>query len=285
MDRNRPGERAFIAGSSSFLYNVFTGNPQFQGGHIQFATNRFIPGAVYQIQSGTDAGSRGTEISVEWLKAFGTRAIAVSGRRARIPTKPSPTPASSTVFCRCSGARATTPSMKCPAGRPSLAHVIPAAAVVKRTPIHGLDIEPVKPYVAALEDSRYPLATFQWKGMSEAEIRATVERGQVVAVQVTYDPGWEAYANGKRQPIRPDAIGLMAIEPACDGPCEISLRLHRRHREHRYTRDEPGRRAGGVGLRLARRRSSSVALDALDRRAFLAAMSGATQPETRRKIA
>jgi hypothetical protein len=82
----------------------------------------------------------------------------------------------------------------------------------------------VEPYVAALEDSRYPLATFQWKGMSEAEIRATVERGQVVAVQVTYDSGWEAYANGKRQPIRGDAIGLMAIEPECTGPCEISLR-------------------------------------------------------------
>jgi uncharacterized membrane protein YfhO len=60
--------------------------------------------------------------------------------------------------------------------------------------------------------------------MSEAEIHATVERGQVVAVQVTYDPGWEAYANGKRQPIRGDAIDLMVIEPDCRGPCEVSLR-------------------------------------------------------------
>jgi uncharacterized membrane protein YfhO len=46
----------------------------------------------------------------------------------------------------------------------------------------------------------------------------------VIAVQVTYDRGWEAYANGKRQPIRGDAIGLMVIEPDCQGPCEISLR-------------------------------------------------------------
>ena len=111
-----------------------------------------------------------------------------------------------------------------PSRSPSLAHVIPAAAVVERTPIHGLDIEPVEPYVAALDDPRYPLAAFQWKGMSEAEIRATVDHGQVIAVQVTYDPGWEAYANGKRQPVRGDAIGLMVIEPDCHGPCEISLR-------------------------------------------------------------
>src|ERR1019366_8046587 len=85
MDRNRHGERAFIAGSSSFLYNVFTDNPQFQGGHIQFAVNRLIPGALFQIQSGTDAGSRGTEVSVEWLKPFGTRAIAVSGSKSTDP--------------------------------------------------------------------------------------------------------------------------------------------------------------------------------------------------------
>ena len=224
MDRNRPGERAFIAGSSSFLYNVFTDNPQFQGGHIQFAVNRLIPGAVFQIQSGTDAGARGTEVSVEWLKAFGTRAIAVSGPKSTDAYQAFANPHKFDGVLPLLWREGDDAIYEVPSRSASLAHVIPAAAVVKRTPIHGLDIEPVEPYVAALEDSRYPLAAFQWKGMSEAEIRATVERGQVVAVQVTYDRGWEAYANGKRQPIRPDAIGLMAIEPDCDGPCEISLR-------------------------------------------------------------
>jgi hypothetical protein len=222
MDRNRHGERAFIAGSSSFLYNVFTDNPQFQGGHIQFAVNRLIPGAVFQIQSGTDAG--GAQVSVEWLKAFGTRAIAVSGPRSTDFYKAFANPRKFDGVLPLLWREGDDAIYEVPSRSASLAHVIPAAAVVRRTPIHGLDIEPVEPYVAALEDSRYPLATFQWKGMSEAEIRATVERGQVVAVQVTYDPGWEAYVNGKRQPIRGDAIGLMAIEPECHGPCEISLR-------------------------------------------------------------
>ena len=224
MDRNRHGERAFIAGSSSFLYNVFTDNPQFQGGHIQFATNRFIPGAVYQIQSGTVAGSRGTEISVEWLKAFGARAIAVSGPKSTDPYRAFANPRKFDGVLPLLWREGDDAIYDVPSRPASLAHVIPAAAVVKRAPIHGLDIEPVEPYVAALEDSRYPLATLQWKGMSEAEIRATVERGQAIAVQITYDAGWETYANGKRQPIRPDAIGLMTIEPDCAGPCEISLR-------------------------------------------------------------
>ena len=224
MDQNRHGERAFIAGSSSFLYNVFTDNPQFQGGHIQFAVNRLIPGAVFQIQSGTDGGARSAQVSVEWLKAFGTRAIAVSGPKSTDGYKAFADPRKFDGVLPLLWREGDDAIYEVPSRSASLAHVIPAAAVVQRTPIHGLDIEPVEPYVAALEDPRYPLATFQWKGMSEAEIRATVERGQVVAVQITYDPGWEAYANGKRQPIRPDAIGLMAIEPECHGPCEISLR-------------------------------------------------------------
>src|ERR1019366_6992874 len=111
-----------------------------------------------------------------------------------------------------------------PSRSASLAHVTPAAAVPARTPIHGLDIAPVEPYVAALDDPQYPLATFQWKGMSQAEIRATVDRGQVIAVQVTYEPGWEAWANGRRQTVRGDAIGLMVIKPERTGPCQISLR-------------------------------------------------------------
>lgn len=219
LDQNRHGERAFIAGSSSFLYNVFTDNPQFQGGHIQFATNRFIDGAVYQIQS-----SGGAEVSVMWLKAFGTRAIAVSGEKSTDPYHAFANPRKFDGVLPLLWREGDDAIYEVPSRSASLAHAIPAAAVVKRAPIHGLDIEPVEPYVAALEDSRYPPATFQWKGMSEAEIGATVERGQAVAVQITYDAGWEAYANGKRQPIRPDAIGLMAIEPDCNGPCEISLR-------------------------------------------------------------
>jgi hypothetical protein len=224
MDRNRHGERAFIAGSSSFLYNVFTDNPQFQGGHIQFAVNPFIPGMVYQIQSGTNGGARSAEVSVLWLKAFGAHAIAVSGPKSTDAYKAFADPRKFDGVLPLLWREGDDAIYEVPSRSPSLAHVIPAAAVVKRIPIHGLDIEPVVPYVAALDDPQYPLATFQWKGMSAAEIRATVDRGQVIAVQVTYDPGWEAYANGRRQPVRGDAIGLMVIDPECHGPCEISLR-------------------------------------------------------------
>src|ERR1039457_2643857 len=71
--------------------------------------------------------------------------------------------------------------------------------------------------------------------MSEAEIEATLRPGQAISVQVTYERGWEAWANGKPQRVLGDAIGLMVIEPDCLGPCQVSLR-YTGGWEHRATR-------------------------------------------------
>ncbi|HXB75165.1 MAG TPA: hypothetical protein VNY05_43435 [Candidatus Acidoferrales bacterium] len=224
LDQNRPGQRAFISGSDSFLYNAFTDSPQLTGGHDQHTVNTFIPIVSFTIYTGMNAGDRDAEYSIFWLKAFGAHLISV------------PSPESTTYFNPVAHPHkfdGVLPLLwrdrgdslyEVPTRSASLAHVIPSSTVVTRTPIHGLDIAPVEPYVAALEDPRYPVATFQWKGMSEADIRATVDRGQVIAVQVTYERGWEAWANGKRLTVRGDAIGQMVIEPERTGPCQIWLR-------------------------------------------------------------
>jgi len=224
MDQNRPGVRAFIGGSSTFLYNAITDNPQLCGGHEQFAVNRFLTIVAFTIYSGMNAGARDSEFSVFWLKAFGAHAISVAGPNSTDFYKGYAHPRKFEGVLPVLWHEGDDTIYEVPGRSTSLAHVMPAAAVPSRTPMHGLDIEPLKPYVAALDDPRYPPATFQWKGMSRAVIRATVGPGQVVAVQVTYDRGWEAWADGRRLPIRKDAIGLMVIEPDCVGPCEISLR-------------------------------------------------------------
>ena len=40
-----------------------------------------------------------------------------------------------------------------------LAHVMRQGDLAARQPVNGIDIEPVRPYVAALEDASRPLAT------------------------------------------------------------------------------------------------------------------------------
>jgi uncharacterized membrane protein YfhO len=101
--------------------------------------------------------------------------------------------------------------------------VIPSSAAIHRPPVHGLDIDEVARFVSALEDPALPLAELSWEGLARAHITGTVQPDQLVAVQVTYDPGWVATANGQAAPIARDGIGLMVVHPKCHGPCEISL--------------------------------------------------------------
>ncbi len=224
IDQNRPGERAFLAGSSRFLFNDFTDNPQLTGGHDQHTVNTFLPTVEYTIYSGMNAGDRDAEYSIFWLRAFGTHLIPVPGPGSNDYYKPVVHPHKFDGVLPLVWREGDDSIYEVPVRSRSLAHVIPATAIVARHPIHGLDIAPVEPYVAAIEDARYPIATFRWKNMSEADIETTLGRGQVISVQITYERGWEAWANGRKQPVRGDAIGQMVIAPECTGPCAISLR-------------------------------------------------------------
>jgi hypothetical protein len=105
----------------------------------------------------------------------------------------------------------------------SLAHVIPAEAVVLREPINGLDTDPAVDYVSALENPALPQAQIQWTGPSRAVIRAHISRGQVISVQVTYNPAWRANSAGRPLTVRKDGLGLIVIEPNCEGDCEVDL--------------------------------------------------------------
>ena len=253
MDEHLPGQRAFISGSGTFWYNVFTDNPQLQGGHDQHTVNTFLPIVTYTIYSGENAGARDADYSIFWLKAFGASAISVPGPESSDYYKKG--------FVHPFKFEGVLPALwrdrgdviyQVPLRSPSLAHVIPTAAIPARRPTDGLNIAPVQAYVAALDDPRYPPASFEWQGTSQARIRATVAPGQAISVQITYERGWEAWANGARQPVRGDAIGQMVIDPACQGPCEISLR-YTGGIETVITRVlSLGRHAGGRGLCVVR---------------------------------
>ncbi len=197
MDQNRHGQRAFLGGSSSLLYNAITDNPQVKGSHDQHAVNPFMAIVAYTIYSDQNAGDRGAEYSIFWLKAFGAQAISVAGPDSNDYYKPFVHPRKFEGVLPVIWRDGDNTIYQVPSQSTSLAHIIPASAVVARTPIHGLDTAPAQAYVAALDDPRYPLAGFQWTGMSEARILADVAPGQAIAVQVTYVPGWEAWANGR----------------------------------------------------------------------------------------
>jgi len=223
ISRHYPGQRAMVSSESSLWFNLFANNPQLSGGHEPTAPNWMQNVAVYVIYTGQNAGARDAAISIFWLKAFGCAAITVPGPESADHYKPFANPAKFEGLLPLVWREDGESIYQVPLRSGSLAHVIPEGAVVARQPIHGLDIDPARAYVDALEDPRLPEASLEWESPDRGRIRAEVAGGQAIAVQVNYDAGWRATRGGRKVPIRKDGLGMMVIEPGAAGTAEIEL--------------------------------------------------------------
>jgi hypothetical protein len=220
-----PGARVMASGEMSLWMNLFTDNPQLSGGFEPSDPNWMQRVAVYTIYSGQGAGSRDAEISVFWMKAFGCAAITVPGPGSSDPYRPIVNPWKFDGVLPLAWREGPDSIYRVPLRSTSLAHVIPRAAMVTRQPVHGLDLDPARAYVAALDDATLPLASLQWETPEHGRIAADLADEQVIAVQVAYDPGWRASAAGRPLSVRRDGLGMMAIEPDRTGPAVIDLRF------------------------------------------------------------
>ena len=223
IDRNLPGMRTMVSGDAAWVFNVFSDNPQLSAGHEPTALNFIQQIAVYQIYSGMNAGAKDAEVSLLWLKAFGNQAVTVPGPNTREAYKPFTNPAKfdgvlpvlwqgdgDTIYCIPQRSRA-------------LAHVIPAGAAVNRRPVNGLDLDPLRAYVSALDDPSLPVAEMKIEGQSKAFIHANLKPGQLLSVQENYDPAWRARVQGRDRAVKTDGLGLILIDPGCAGDCEVEL--------------------------------------------------------------
>ena len=218
LDRNLPNQKTMVSGDTGTWFNVFSGNPQLSGGGDPFSPNWMLEIAVYALYVTEDA-----KTSITWLKAYGCQAITVPGPNSREFYHPYTKPHKFDGVLPALWHEEDDTIYAVPQRSNSLAHVVPDAAVIGRAPIHGLDTADVERFVAALDDPTLPIADFHWKDTEHARISTSVQAGQSVAVQITYDPGWFAEANGKPARITRDGIGLATIHPGCAGPCEIDL--------------------------------------------------------------
>lgn len=223
FDRNMSGGRVMAPGSVSFYMNAFTDTPQLGGGAEQGTPNWENRVALYVLYTGQNAGASDGEISVLWLKAFGVRAIAVGGPASGEHYKPFLNPRKFEGLLPEVYRDGDDYIYAVPSRTGSLAHVVRQGDLVRRAPIHGLDVGQVRRYVAALEDPALPIAAMTWTSRHSARIVTELRRDQFVSVQVTYHPGWRAEVAGARRRVFGDKIGLMAIEPQCEGRCTIDL--------------------------------------------------------------
>jgi hypothetical protein len=223
INSNLPNQRVFPAGDTQFIFNLFSDDPQFSSGHDPTAPNWMQRVAVFQVTTGLNAGNQDAADSIFWLKAYGNQAIAVPGPASREHYHPVVNPHKFDGLLPVLWHEEDDTIFRVPQRSTSMAHVIPRAAVVTRRPIHGLDLDPARAYVTALDDASLPLANLTWATPSRAAIQTSMNRGQVISVQETWMPGWRAEANGHQAMVHGDQLGLMVIEPDCDGACVVNL--------------------------------------------------------------
>ncbi len=228
-------QRVFAPGNVAYWLNMFTDVPQVTGCCAQSVPTAEHHIATFVIYSGMGTGDRDADISILWLKAYGASAVGVTGPKSSEPYKPFAHPEKFEGVLPAVWREGDDAVYAIPRRSASPAQVIKASDVIMRAPVNGLDIEPIEPYVKALDNPQLPLAEFHWTNNHEALIRTDIAADQLLSVQMMFDSGWHASVNSSSRPIRSDALGMMVIEPRCSGPCVVQL-VYDPSEESRFTR-------------------------------------------------
>jgi len=220
LNQHWSGERVMVPGSTSYWLTAFSDVPQLGGGFDQGVVN--YESRVAQFDIYTDAGANHAEYPLLWLKAFGVQAVGVSGPASGEIYKPFRNPNKFEGVLNPLWRDGDDVIYQVGQAHASLARVVPRAALVARTPVHGGDVDPLRPYVAALDDPQMPRAEFRWIDAHTAEITGNLQANQALSVQIAWHSGWRATANAKPIPVKRDGIGQIALDP---GPGAATIRL------------------------------------------------------------
>jgi hypothetical protein len=217
-DQHLSGARVYAPGSIAFWFNAFSDVAQLSGGFDQGDLQRVMPAVHYQILSGVDGA-----VARDWLRIYGCDAVIVSGPASQEQFKPYIYPRKFEGVLPALWRESDVTIYAVPRRSRSLAHVVRQADLARRFPPDASRLAELQPLLAALEDPGLPAATFQWLETRKARIAADLRPGLLLAVQVAYHSGWSARVNGQARRVWGDPLGLMIVDPHCDGPCVVDL--------------------------------------------------------------
>jgi len=223
LKKNWSGERVLLSGSNAFWLTAFADVPEITGGFEQGMTDYEIREGVYQIYTGAGAGTHEAEYSLLWLKAFGVQAVNVAGPASGEIYHPFANPKKFEGILDPLWRDGDDVVYRVGETHASLARVVRRADLAARAPINGIDVDPLRPYVAALENPAFPRATLDWTTLHSAHITTNLAPDQVVSVQIAWHGGWRATINGRTVPVKQDAIGLMYLDPSIAGAAGIDM--------------------------------------------------------------
>jgi hypothetical protein len=206
---NMPGSRALTAGSVRFWYDAWHDLPHIGGGSEQGLLNPMVMPAQWEVLFG-----KGFNLSLWWLQLFGADAVLVNEPQSKefyhdihFPEKFK----GNLSVLHDDGAGNIV--YEVPRRYASLARVVDRAKLDALPDIPGNGDEPsLTAWVNALENGPEASTETQWLGTDAMRVRAPVQEGQSVVVQVSYDSNWRAYVHGQPAPIRRNKLGLMTVD-------------------------------------------------------------------------
>ncbi len=220
LDANMNGGRVYVTGSTAFWLNAFSGTPQLNGCCDQGQSMAVLNEVPYKVNS-TEGNT--TEAGVNWLRALGVQAMVVSGIESTDEYKDIRVPqrfeGALPLLHRENGDAIFS---VLPPGA-SLAHVVRAAELVPVRAPGKFEYADIARYAQATTDATRPAATFAWLGDSRAQVRANLQPGDLVSVQIAWFPGWQASVGGKAFPVAADGMGFLSLHPPCQGACDVDL--------------------------------------------------------------
>jgi hypothetical protein len=221
MSENRPGVRAYVEGSIRFWYDVWHDLPQLTGGSHQGMLNQNLASAEWNLRS-AEAG----EWAKEWMQAFGVGATIVSDKTSQdvYPTLLDPRKFNGVLPVLLDDGAGDV-IYEVPRRFPARARVVEEAVVRELLPVsEGWYRDRLQAYVRAVEQGPDSPVSQQWSGPETMLLRASLEPGQLLLIQESYDPAWHAYLDDTELEVREDVLGQMLVA-APPGEREILMRF------------------------------------------------------------
>jgi hypothetical protein len=216
LEANRPGARVFAPGTIGYWLNAFSDAPQLTGGFDNGIRNPSVPDAIFSVYAGTDP-----KLALGLMRAYGCDFIMGGDRSSAEFYHPLAHP--EILHGLRPVWREGGDTLYEVAGvRRSLAFAMRREDLVTQAPAQA-GFRAIDAYLTALDNPAYPEARLQWRGASAASIVAELKPEDVLSVQVAWDQGWHATANGRKTAVRDDKLGQMVLEPGCSGPCRVEL--------------------------------------------------------------
>ncbi len=202
---NLPNARVMPPGSIRFWYNTWFDNAQMFGGSDQGLLNQSLPAAAW-----VSLHSDKPDLVIALLQALGVDALIVADKTSQEIYHDVSYPE------KFRGAMAELYNdsqgniiYEVPRRAPGIARIVDAKTLRSIPTPRVDDIEALRRYVNVVEN---PGATVTQPSPEIFDITATLNPGQGLLLQETFDPAWRAYAGEKPLPIHPDPLDFMLID-------------------------------------------------------------------------